>query len=228
MLGIGKNMVILLLSVTIISSAATFLTTQTLVEPSSPNDAAFLMGHMTLKVTDENGYVKDYRQTDNIITRSGWDTLVQTAFVGDYSFIPGVSSGSPTGSDRLNGVGGPFSHIGIGSDDGTIRPLNAFNDILGAELAGCTRSTLAIDSNGGSGGGIAQPLAVIEFTLFAGFDGSDPDCGFAISEAGVFNGTQADTGVTMFARNNFATVPALGAQDTLEIEWDFTFTGNLP
>jgi len=170
------------------------------------------MGHMTLKVIDENGYIKDYRQTDNVIVLAGWDALVENAFSGTYV----------TGLGHLNGTGaGPFSHIGIGSFDDIDLPAANTNTALGAELTGCPRSTLGIDSVGAIDFTGASEILV---ELFAGFnEPSDIDCqNIAISEAGLFNGTAAQNTV-MFARNTFTTVPALGAEDTLEIEWDFTF-----
>jgi len=216
MKGIGKNIGILLLSVAVISSAATFLMTQNLVESPSPNDVGFLMGHMTLKVIDENGYVRDYRQTDNIIVSVGWDALVRNAFSGDYTVDP---DGGGRG-DLQSSNPGPFSHIGIGSDGGTGLFLGPDNTGLGAELSGCIRSPIGIHSDGAFGTSISE----IQITLFAEFDAeTNSGCQTVdIKEAGLFNAT---SGGAMFARNTFTTVPALGLFDFLEIEWDFTFTG---
>jgi len=215
MKGIGKNMGILLLSIAVISSAATFLMTQYLVESSSTNDVGFLMGHMTLKVIDENGYVKDYRQTDNVIVLAGWNATVQNLFSGDYAIDP---DGGGPGSLQATAPS-QFSHIAVGSDDGTTLTVDNTNMALGAELSGCPRSTLGVFSDGA----IVSSGSLINVKLFGGFDGVDADCRFAINEAGLFNGTAAQITV-MFARNTFTTVPALGASDFLAIEWDFTFT----
>ena len=214
MLGIGKNMGILLLSITVILSAATFLTTQTL--DKSTNDVGFLMGHMTLKVIDENGYVKDYRQTDNVIVIGGWDALVENAFEGDFLFDPDGSE--DVGS--LNATApGAFSHIGIGSDSTTAINIDT---ALKSELTGCPRSTLGIVADNATNAAGSSSITV---SLFGGFnEPADIDCqGTAINEAGLFNGTQAQN-TAMFARNTFSTVPALGSFDFLEIDWDFTFS----
>lgn len=212
MLGIGKNMGIFLLSITVILSAATFLTTQTL--DKSTNDVGFLLGHMTLKVIDENGYVKDYRQTDNLIVSVGWDELVRNTFSGDYNFDPdGQGAGTLQSSNP-----GPFSHIAVGSNTAALA-IGPDNTGLGTELSGCPRSPIGIFSTGASG----TSGSSIDITLFAGFDGADVDCRFAISEAGLFNGTEGQQTV-MFARNLFTEVPALGASDFLEIDWIFTFS----
>ena len=211
MLGTGKNMGILLLSITVILSAATFLTTQNL-DKSSSSDVALVMGHMTLTVTDENGYVKHYRQTDNVIVDVGWNNLIENSFTGIYN----------PGSGKLNGTGASaFSHIAIGSV-GT--GLATTNDALEFELTGCPRTPLEID---GTSADIDTGKSSIAFTLFAGFGNEIVSgcTGTDISEAGVFNGTSGANTV-MFARNVFTTVPALGSFDFLEIAWDFTFSGN--
>lgn len=207
MLGIGKNMGIFLLSITVILSAATFLTTQTLDKPT--NDVGFLMGHMTLTVTDENGYVKDYRQTDNVIVATGWNALVENVFTGTYF----------GGTGLINGTGAtPFSHIAIGSSPNT---ATSSEITLVSELTGCPRSLIDISAP------IATTISgsTITVSLFAGFnEPSDSDClNIAINEAGLFNGTAAENTV-MFARNTFTTVPALNEFDFLEIDWDFTFS----
>jgi len=217
MKGIYKSMGILLLSITVILSAATFLTTQNLVEPTSPNDAAFLMGHMTLKVIDENGNVRDYRQADNVIVTNGWDTLLQTAFTGTYDL-----------AGNLDGTGGgAFTHIGIGTGGNTL-PTSATLFGLPGELEFCNRVPITIFSLGSglSGGG-----ASLDFRLSAEFDAAvDAGCAgtAAIDEVGVFNIGTFNTG-DMFARNFFTPpVPSLGPSDKLEIDWDFTFTGAAP
>jgi len=212
MLGIGKTTGILFLSIIVILSAATFLTTQNL-DKSTSSDVAFLMGHMTLKLIDENGYVKNYVQTDNVIVESGWNALVENVFSGTYE----------GGLGLLNGTGaGPFSHIAVGASANTAL---ASQTTLVDELAGCPRSPLFISS----------PIAVtssgtsITVSLSAGFDAeTDSGCtGTALNEAGLFNGTTAQNTV-MFARNVFSSeVPALGSFDFLEIDWDFTFTSGL-
>jgi len=157
-------------------------------------------------VIDENGYVRDYRQTDNVIVNAGWNELVRNTFTGIYD----------PASALQDVVTSPFSHIGIGSADNTDLPLDVANIGLGAELA-CPRESIGISSAGAS-------IGVITVTLSVEFDAStDAGCQSAdIDEAGLFNGT-LPSGTAMFARNTFATVPQLGPFDFLEIDWDFTF-----
>lgn len=217
MLGIGKNMGIFLLTITVILSAAAFLTTQNL--DKSTNDVGFLVGHVTLKVTDENGYIKNYLQTDNVIVDGGWNNLVLNAFSGDYT----VDFGSGPGALQSDAPS-PFSHIGIGNGTGT--PLSTDASLFG-ELPACDRSTLEIFSDGAS----STSGSSITVSLFAEFDAFlDSGCAgdaildVDISEAGLFNGT-ASQNTVMFAHTAFSpTVPPLGPFDFLEIQWDFTFS----
>jgi len=215
MLGFGKNMGILLLSVTVILSAATFLTTQTL-DRSSTNDVGFLMGHVTITVVDENGYVKDYRQSDNVIVEHGWEALVQNGF----SITPFTGAiVAPTG-------GSAFSHIGIGS--GGADPLSGLNEDITTPIVACPRSVLEAFSDGAG----TDPMlgsTIITFELSADFFGDDcAGDGSDIDEAGVFNTDGVSPGGEMFARNAFAPVTALGPDDSLLIDWDFTFIGAAP
>jgi len=218
MLGIGKNMGIFLLSITVILSAATLLTTQNLDKSTSTNDVAFVMGHMTLKVIDENGYVTAYRQTDNVIVEKGWDNLVSTVFTGDFTFDDGDGAG------EITGAGSAFSHMAIGT--GTV-PASNSDTTLGLELSGCARSSpLGIIADFSTSLPSTPFTTTSIVTLFGGFQGEPASAGCSgtgpITEAGVFNAASAGT---MFAKNTFnPSVPTLGENDFLEIEWDFTFT----
>jgi len=208
MLGFGKNMGILLLTITVILSATAFLTTQNIAEPS-PNDSSFVLGHVTLKVLDENGYVKDYRQSDNVIVADGWNALVQTAFPGDYSFgaIPATS--------------GAFTHVGLGSGAG---PLGGGNVSLGTALVACPRVAFADIFSDGAQVDLTL-FSTIDIEIAADFAGATCTDNVVINEAGIFN--DATTG-EMFARNTFGDVPALGISDALELDWTLTFTGLPP
>lgn len=209
-------MVIVLLSITVILSAATFLTTQNF--DRSTNDVGFALGHMTLQVLDENGYVTDYRQTDNLIVNDGWETLVQTAFDGDYTFVDCVSCPGDLTGDAAD----PFSRMAIGSGGATGPQIidGGVNTVL-SDCVPVTFAGIEADNAAAGGGGESE----IVFTIFAEFDGAT--CSDAqsddIDEAAILN-----TGNEMFARNTFNPVSALGSQDVLEIEWTFTFTGNAP
>jgi len=223
MLGFGKNMGILLLSITVILTAATFLTTQNLIESSSTNDVGFLMGHVTIKVLDENGFVKDYRQTDNVIVNSGWNTVAQNSFVNHDEF--GEAELALGGT--IPGTGGPFTHMGIGTVDTGLSGANA--DLAAPAIATipgtlpCPRSIIEVGSDGASIGiGLDSS---IEIFVFAEFDGASCEASDPINEAGIFNA--ATTG-EMLARNTFIPVAALGSLDVLEIDWTFTFAGAIP
>jgi len=227
MMGFGKNMGILLLSFTVILTGATYLTTQNLDESlsilSSPNDSGFVMGHLTLTVLDENGMIKSYQQSDNVIVEHGWEALVQAGFAGP--FINGIG-------DPVPGTSGAFTHIGIGTGLG-ISALSGSNEGLGIPVIGCPRSVIEdittegafTDPDGSSS------IAIELFASFTGIDcGGDPADPVSIDEAGIFNTDgSAPPGVgEMFARNGFTPVAPLGPLDLLELDWTITFTGAAP
>ena len=187
--------------------------TQNLDESPSANDSSFALGHMTLKVVDENGYVRDYRQTDNLILNDGWDALVQTAFVGNYNIDFGEGAGLLTNAVTPD----PFSIMAVGSGAGAITTADAG---VAEILSACNPVPfVGIFSDGSVD---VTGAATIEFTIFAEFEGvSCTDAqNDAIDEAAIIN-----TGAVAFARNTFTPVAALGPADALEIDWTFTFTG---
>ena len=205
MLGIGKNMGIALISITVIFAGLSFTIVQ-VVEESPKSDSAFVTGLMTLKVIDENGYVKAYIQSDNTIVENGFNILVQETFLGASGGIPAST--------------GPISHMDIGDNDTPTVALAAGNSGLGSPVAGsCARD--AFDSVSSTGATTVSTFATIAVTVTSTFAGSTCSTANPIVEAGVFN--SLTTG-QMFARNTFAGVSTLGASDTLVIDWTFTFT----
>lgn len=207
MLGIGKNMGIALVSITVIFAGLSFTIAQN-VEESSVIDSGLVTGLMTLKVIDGNGYVTTYIQSDNQIVETGLNVLVRETFA--------VTAGDVPASD------GPITHMDIGDNDTPAVALASDNVGLGSPIAGgCVRS--GFDSVTSNTAASTANVASIDVTVVATFLG--PECANAdpIIEAGVFNDVSAGQ---MFARNTFTGVPELGDDDSLVIDWKFTFTGN--
>lgn len=212
MLGIGKNIGLLLLSITVIFAGTTF--TMALDADESPtSDSGFVQGHTTLTVYDENGYVKSYAQSDNAIVQNGMTTLVQETFgaVGAGGVVTG-NIGSSTG---------PVTHMGIGT--GSLAAVGSDSTLT--PITGCAREAAAFTSGGaGASGNFATITVRASASFSGGATGSSCSATASITEAGMFNA--AGTAGEMFARNaGFTAVTTLGTADTLDITWDFTFTG---
>ena len=210
MLGIGKNIGLLLLSFTVIFAGTTF-TLALDANESSTSDSGFVQGHTTLTVYDENGYVKSYAQSDNAIVQNGMTTLVQETF--------GLTTEAVTGG--IGSSTGPVSHMGIGT--GAVAAVGGDSTLTA--VVNCVRQAATFTSTGAGPSGDFATITVRASATFSGGAGSTV-CSFAssITEAGMFNA--AGSAGEMFARNaGFTPVTTLGATDTLDIDWDFTFTG---
>lgn len=212
MLGFGKNIGLLLLSITVIFAGSTF-TLALDADESLTSDSGLVQGHTTLTVYDENGYVKSYTQSDNAIVDNGMNTLVQQTF--------GTVSGDIPAST------GAVTHMGIGT--GSVTAIGSDSTLT--TITGCDRSAATFTSAGASTNA-ATGFSSITVRASASFTGgaTDSSCSASasITEAGMFNadGTIAATPGEMFARNAaFTAVTTLGPNDSLDITWDFTFTG---
>ena len=207
MLGIGKNMGIALLSITVIFAGLSFTIAQD-VEETPVSDSGFISGYVILKVLDENGVVIAYRESHNTIVTTGLNSMVDVTF-------PGAAGLTTSGA---------VTHMDIGTDDGSSVALAFNNAGLGTEMvaSGCLRDAFdSVVSTGAVSDGGTPALATIDVTVTSTFLG-DTCGGETIDEVGVFN--DLTTG-EMFARSILSSpVPALGSTDTLVIDWTFTFT----
>ena len=201
----GKNIGLLLLSMTVIFAGSTFAMALD-VDESPTSDAGLITGVMTLTVFDENGYAKSYSQSDNHIVENGMTILAQETF-GTSTLTGGIGSST-----------GPVSHMAIGTD-GT---GSAADDTSITAITGCAREAAAITATAAT---TVSTFATIVVSATATFDGGTvgASCSAVASivEAGMFNSLGAGE---LFARNtDFAAVTQLGSTDTLQIDWDFTF-----
>ena len=204
MRALGKNIGLLLLSMTVIFAGSTFAMALD-VDESSIGDSGLMTGHMTLTVFDENGNIKAYSQSDNSIVLRGVTTLVQETF-GTVPVTGGILSSS-----------GPVSHMEIGTDSTAPIPGNTGL----TAIAGCAREAATFSAPAASGATFATITVTATATFSGGAIGSSCSATADIREAGMFNDVTAGE---MFARNTgFAAVTTLGSTDTLKIDWDFTF-----
>ena len=159
--------------------------------------SAQVLGHVTVKVLDENGNVKAYRQSDNAIVQNGFNILA-------YNLFNGVNL---TAASNVNTIG-----------IGTSGTAPAWNDVGITENASCTNQTASWTSPGATVSGSNATITISGTATF----GPSAACGggTVYQEAGVFN--HISTG-SMFARNTYTSV-TLQNTDSLQINWDFTFT----
>jgi hypothetical protein len=209
--------------------------------PSS-KAAAMLAGNVKVTQFGPDGSVIAYRQTDNHIVMHGMEIIMSQVFGG-------VNGTYPT--DAVLGGTHPVRYMQIGTGADSHRLLhndtNIFNDIVnagtscGRKLALIDNSTVAADgpahgyslASGAACTDLGADLcsAQMNVTAQASFlGGGADDCAIlGIDEAGIFDNStsladgDAFNGGLMFARNTFGSVD-LGPLDTLQLDWEFTFT----
>jgi len=211
--------------------------------------SAYILGHVTYTVTDENGNIKAYRQLDNIIVDQGEDcaaTLLFTNVTRGGSVLNPETQGTEVVPDNPGGaintcfaITTPYVHIAIGNGSAGVNSAagddtDLVNEHLESEDPGIGLSRIS-DSRptftAATGG--ATPAKVVlskDFTLdFQGGDGlgGNPAVGTQIvNESGLFNFSSVNriADVGMFARQTFADV-SIGDGETLTVEWTINIGG---
>ena len=190
-----------------VAAGSTFATLQVADYQSTPiaKSGAFLHGHVTAKVLDEQNNILAYRQADNAIVKDGMGIIANQVFEVDAG---NMSSGTVR-----------YMSIGNGSAAPAWNDFNLTSDLLDIPATnGCLRldSTVTNDTAINIGG-----FAAVNITAVAEFNGAQ--CASNdIQEAGIWNHPTHGQG-ELFARNTFGNVD-LTTSDRLELTWLFTFT----
>ena len=177
---------------------------------------ALLTGNVKVTQLDEAGNIIAYRQSDNHIVAKGMKIIMGQVFNGvNETYAVPVRSVT-------------HMQIGDGGENVYATALRWNDTALASPLGGgCTRQLTTIDNSSGviphkapsSCAPATACFARFNVTLESSFSGAT--CGVAsIDEAGVFTDS---TGGLMFARNTFGSV-TLNMLDTLQLNWEFTFT----
>ncbi len=166
-------------------------------------EKAGIYGHITAVVHDESGNVKQYVQTDNAVVQNGVDMLFINTLVPSAAYTGGIDT-----------TLGDVQWMQIGT--GVVAPVGGDNTITA--IGGCGTQTFT-----GTGSGAAGNPASSAVTLTATFSGAT--CAdLAVGEAGLFDGAGGSGPDDMFSRGVFGTTVNLGAADSLDVDWTFTFT----
>ncbi len=166
------------------------------------------LGHVTLVLRDSDGEIKQYVQTDNVVTEEGLDCLVDQLFGS-------VTTGTCTTTGNMDIVS-----MGIGAAGG------ATATTLTTPLAsGCIAfADPGVVADAGTSTQAIQVEVVFGGSTSTGADIANAACEATITEAGLFNTGGATTPtLNMFATQGFTGV-AIAAADTLTVTWDIDFT----
>jgi hypothetical protein len=196
--------------------------------PSPETVSALLVGNVKVTQFDGDGNIIAVRQGSNNIVETGMEVIMGQVFntVNDTYAIPSR----------------PVSYMAIGTlgewrvlyNDTTMRnaAVNSDAACVRVPLTGVVNSTA---SGGGpsttwgpepSPGSCSAPNCAAQMNITASASFIGADCAIAsIDEAGIFTGGPANNTGVMFARNTFGEV-TLNPLDTLQLDWEFTFTDN--
>jgi hypothetical protein len=205
---------------------------QLFVQDKTMPQGALLTGNVKVTQYDGDGNIVAYRQSENHIVQTGMQILMGQLFNGQ--------------NDTYTPPSRPLSHMAIGFD-GEWRLLYNDTDLrapMSTPLPACARvAFFDIDNSTESGGGegaatwgpdrspgtCVAPNCAAQMNITAQATFSGAQCGGGlqtIDEAAIYTDGTLGSG-QMFARNTFGSV-VLNMLDTLQLDWEFTFTDTVP
>ncbi len=173
-----------------------------------------MVGHVTTIVTDANGNIKAYRQTDNTVVNNGKDCVTKDLFGGASTGGRGTAgTGTCTGA-----ITHPFNVIAVGNGTGTVTPATTDYRLAkeaGGGSTGLARQQGSITYTNATGSSSSTVLIQATFGPLSG----QRAAGTQITESGLFNDT-ADNSTSggMFAHQGISSI-ALNNGDSLTIKW---------
>lgn len=203
-----------LMGIAILSSGLTYAISQPQTTATLVQETPMILGHVTAILTDSDGNIKAYRQTDNRIVDVGLDVLANQLF----------GNGSTT--TTLAETAGTVKAMAIGTGGDTTTTAFTDTDITSqATITGCANKTgAANDSLFNEGTTGPDSTSVVNMVANVTFQGS-AGCNGSIREAGLFTDITGTQDGVMFARQVFTDV-SVGSSDSLTLNWDILFTGS--
>ncbi len=175
----------------------------TVTQANKLTESPFMLGHIELIAKDNNGNIKAYRQTDNLVVNTGKSCAAVHIF------------GVPTNSTQSTACGGQtaaaFNAIGIG----TATAVAAGDTALGAQVGSRAQN------NGTSSASLIN--ATTPSTPYYSLQDQFRPGVSTIAESGIFDQVATGTGSHMFAHQTFTGI-TLGATDTLTVTWRVTLS----
>ena len=197
-----RSMAMILMGVVVMSTSGVYSLTQNVqttqagsLAPESP----VLLGHIVAVAKDQNGDIKAYRQTDNLVVSNGLNATSNALF--------GTTQTTTT-------TVGTFKYVGVGTTGGSVNYKDTtLNAQRGSHLSGTVTN---IQAGGGTGMG-----AQIAATWPAGRLANASSTTTTINEAALFDG---GNGTNLYAHQVISPGIALGTADTLTVTWQITFS----
>ena len=186
----------LLTAVLVVGIFGTYFTMNTIsTDDLKSYTTSQVLGHVIVKVFDEDGNIKAYRQSDNAIVGNGMEILAGNLFSGVNATFA---------SDEVDTFGIGTSGTAPADNDSTIT------------FGTCANQTATFTTPGADVSGSNATITVNGQATF----GPAGTCANTWREAGIFDDSNSKE---MFARNTFTDV-ILQSTDSLQINWAFTFS----
>jgi len=221
--------------------ASNFESDMSLNPSASPSGAAYMVGNVKVTHLDQDGQIIGYRQGTNHITATGMTVIMAQVFQGINGSLPHPLNVSGTVAWMEVGTDGDASyanelrwndtdiHAPVGGNCIRVQATIANASIAHTSPQNCNYDSTFYPGNWDGVSGRNDCAARMNVTAQADFTGANC-AALDIDEAGIFTSSSAGafpaTGL-MFARNTFGSVD-LGALDTLQLQWEFTFKDTVP
>jgi hypothetical protein len=169
---------------------------------------ALMSGHVITTVTDANGNIKEYRQSDNIIVNRGEQCAAKLLFQGTVGAAGStVCTGANTAGYRVIAIG---TGTNAAAEADVVLQTARTDGTLAPRLASVTWT------NSTGSPSVTQVVLTATFTNNSGG-------AVAIAESGLFNSTSVNNG-GMFARQQFSAVN-MNVNDQLTVTWTVNIGG---
>ena len=179
---------------------------------STAGETQDLLGHVTYILRDEDGNIKSYLQSDNVVATRGKDCATQMLFGNTTAPAGGCvdASGTTTG----------FNYIAIGNATG--QSAAAADTALDSSGGGLPAGGAEIKRNQGAVA-FGSNQATITSQTFSFNAASDNTAGTTVSQSGLFDGaTSGAANSNMFSIQDISI--AVGSSDTLQVTWTITLS----
>jgi len=202
MISTTRNLALSLMGISVILTGGIFAVAQEM-EPTVSGLAtqAGIYGHVTAVITDSDGNVKQYIQTDNAILDLAKANMVEDLF--------GVASAGDPAQD--------YTFVSLGTNSTAHVETDAASDFTESSPL-CPREDAGVTS--GTIGTTATPGQIV-LNIQVQFLGVTTNCDSTFQEAALFN---LSSGGDMFALTKLTSPVTLVSGDTLTLDWDITFT----
>lgn len=206
MISTTRNMALMFMALAVVSSGGMFALGQELgtTDAIPLQESGGIVGHVTVVVTENDGNVKQYMQTDNIILDLGKVAIMDEVF--------GLTSSTFGTAD--------FTFIGLGASNVTAIAETDSEGAFTDEDIDCAKEDVVTAGDATLGLTATAGAPVLNIQVI--FDGGDANCATTFGRAGLTNNAAFGVG-DVIAVTAFGTDVTLSSTDTLTLDWDFTF-----